>query len=368
MNRLIYLVAVCLFTIAGCSEKTTSSSRTEQSQQEIVEESQPSRVEGIQYNGSGTVGDYQITWNLLVSATGIEGKYQYAGQEQELNLSGSAMGEACILEETDPEGNTTGFWRLWGFPNPGWSGSWKKDDPNGQDSLFVTLSAAEAVVLSPASGWPEEGLKLQSKEVSLHSPDSMCRVIHDLWRATGKNDLSRAYNTANPAPSFQNRSVGLTDCIDARNDAGAVAKDYPPSGEESTISLGIPFLNILPVHADYYEYYAGAAHGNYGQFSKHLLLPDFQELNAGALFKEGYQPVLEGKIRESLSRQFGADGVGLEFEGLPENFHFELHPSQIVVYFNPYEIGPYVLGQVRVPISYGEIREVIREEGPLGEI
>lgn len=368
MNRLIVLFLTSTFLFTACSEKTTSSSRTDQTVPEESAAPETISPEGITYTGSGTVGEYEITWELFVSATQISGTYQYAGQDQFLQLSGEASGDACILTETDPEGAITGSWRLFGFPNPHWNGSWKKDGPNGQDSLFVTLEAKEAILLSPTTGWPEKGLSLISKEVSLHSPDSMCRVIHELWRATGRDDLSRAYNTANPAPSFQNRTVGLTDCIDARADAGDVASDYPPSGEESAISLGIPFRNILPVHADYYEYYAGAAHGNYGQFTKHLQLPGFEEINPEELFVEGYRSLFEEKIREDLTRQFGSDGAGLEFEELPEKFHFELHPTQLVVYFNPYEIGPYVLGQIRIPIAYESIKEVIREEGPLGGI
>ena len=207
---------------------------------------------------------------------------------------------------------------------------------------------------------------MTTKEVSLHSPDSMCRVVHSLWRADGRHTSALAFNDATPAPSFQNRSVGLTDCIDAREEVEASEHEYPPSGEESSVSLGIPFQGILPIHTDYFEYYAGAAHGNYGQFTKHLRLSDFTEITLETLFSEGYREVLEREIRLALKKQFGPDSPAIQFESLPDRFHYELQPAQMVVYFNPYEIGPYVLGQIRIPIPYVSLRHVIHPNGPLG--
>ncbi|HPL63979.1 MAG TPA: DUF3298 domain-containing protein [Syntrophales bacterium] len=46
-----------------------------------------------------------------------------------------------------------------------------------------------------------------------------------------------------------------------------------------------------------------------------------------------------------------------------DNFqYFMLHPEKIVFYFAPYQVAPYYLGEKRVEIRWGRIREYVREE------
>ncbi|MDP5171521.1 MAG: RsiV family protein, partial [Bacteroidia bacterium] len=239
--------------------------------------------------------------------------------------------------------------------------TWYNED---DEQLPIVWTAEKAVLRSAVEGWPAAGLSMTAKEVSLYTPDSLCHVIHKIWRADGNSPIARAFNAVTQPPSFQDRKVGLSDCMIALENMDNL-EGLPPSGEESTVRLGSLVGDILPVHFDYFSFYAGAAHGNYATLTTHLLLPTLKEVDADALFIEGYRPALDKLVRDGLVEQFGAD-AGLEYKALPDDFHFEIQSGQFVVYFNPYEIGPYALGMIQVGIPYKDIHNLIREDGPLG--
>lgn len=357
-GNITYLfLLLSLFSCETSNETTTGKSIEDSSESGSDPATQ---VASILYSGTGQVGEYPVTWEVNIAKNIINGTYQYTGQNALLSLSGEYLDGQSLIVESDPDGKKTGSIELENFPDPIWRGTWLgKND----DELPVSWAAEKAILRSAVEGWPSEGLTLTAKEVSLYTPDSLCHVIHKVWRATGNSPIARAFNAVTQPPSFQDRKVGLTDCMIELEDRESM-EDFPSSGEESVVRLGSLTGNILPIHFDYFSYYAGAAHGNYGSETVHLLLPTLQEIGPNDIFIEGYHAELSSLVGKNLEKQFGPD-AGLEYKGLPDEFNYEIQPDQIVVYFNPYEIGPYVLGRIQVGLSYDEIEQIIREDGPL---
>lgn len=356
----LFLVSL-LITQLSCetSNETTSGNNVEVPAD--APEAPESQRASISYSGSGLIGTYPVSWEVNTSGEVFTGSYQYEGQEASLLLSGESHQGKSLITESDSDGNSTGTIELEAFPSPIWRGTWSNPENGDQHSL--TWTANKAVIHSPTEGWPVEGFSLNAKEVSLYTPDSLCHVTHRVWRAVGNSPIARAFNSVTQPPSFQNRKVGLTDCMISIEEMEGLER-FPASGEESSVRLGQLVGDILPINFDLYSYAAGTPHPNYGSETVHLLLPDLQEISLPQLFKDGFRSLLDEKVKAGLEKQFGT-ASGLEYTGLPDEFNYELQPDQMVIYFNPYEIGPYALGTIQIGIAYQEIEEVIREDGPL---
>lgn len=357
----LFLVSLLSFIFSCETSNETSTGKNSEASSEGIESSETPNAT-ILYSGGGQIGTYPVIWEVISTEDMVSGSYQYEGQEASLSLSGEYVDGKASITESDGNGKKTGRLELENFPDPIWRGTWSN---RNDEQLAIAWTAEKATIRSSVEGWPTSGLSLTAKEVSLYTPDSLCHVIHKIWRADGNAPIARAFNAVTQPPSFQDRKVGITDCMIALEDMESM-EDFPPSGEESTVRLGTLMGNILPVHFDYYSYYAGAAHGNYGSRTTHLLLPTLQEIEPDDIFTEGYQTELSRLVQEGLEEQFGVD-TGLEYKGLPDEFNYELQSNHLIVYFNPYEIGPYVLGKIKVAIPYDQIHGMIREDGPLGK-
>lgn len=355
-----FFLVFSLVSFLSCetSNETTSGVNTEASPKSA--ESSASPKTSILYSGTGQIGTYPVTWEVRSAENVVTGSYQYDGQESSLQLSGEYEKGKILITESESDGKQTGRLELDDFPDPIWRGTWYNQD---DEQLPILWTAEKTVLHSTVEGWPAAGLSMTAKEVSLYTPDSLCHVIHKIWRADGTSPIARAFNAVTQPPSFQDRKVGLADCMIALENMDNL-EGLPVSGEESTVRLGALAGDILPVHFDYFSFYASAAHGNYATSTTHLLLPALEEVDADDLFIEDYRPALDKLVRDGLAEQFGAD-AGLEYKTLSDDFNFEIQAGQFVVYFNPYEIGPYALGMIRVGIPYKDIQKLIREDGPL---
>lgn len=86
------------------------------------------------------------------------------------------------------------------------------------------------------------------------------------------------------------------------------------------------------------------------------------------LFKpdSNYIDVLSRHIKEQIKER---DIPTIdEFEHIKPNQDFYLADLTIVIFFQEYEITPYVVGIPYFPISIYEIEDIIDEEGPLGKL
>lgn len=109
------------------------------------------------------------------------------------------------------------------------------------------------------------------------------------------------------------------------------------------------------------ESYTGGAHGMYSLDWHNYSLAGGHELTLADLFDEQQQEALQALIRQKLYEQFGVTGdEGLVAQGFfPDQIaateNFEITEGGIVFYYNPYDIGSFALGDVRVEISRAEM-------------
>lgn len=84
------------------------------------------------------------------------------------------------------------------------------------------------------------------------------------------------------------------------------------------------------------------------------------------LFKPGsdYVKVLSEEIEEQIEDR-NIQTLG-EFKGIKPNQDFYISDLSLTIFFQEYEIAPYVYGILYFPISIYEIQDIIYEDGPLG--
>ncbi len=160
-------------------------------------------------------------------------------------------------------------------------------------------------------------------------------------------------------------------------------KDFPITGYEShgstldiTSDAFISGGSLLSVPVTSFSYFSGAAHPMtiITTFNYSTLI--YGELNSpGKLFKSDfdYLGYLSGKCIASLkqyAKEVGADGnddmINEGASPSEENFrNWYIENDSLIIVFNPYQAGPYVMGVQTVSIPLSEMLDMLDPKGPL---
>lgn len=144
----------------------------------------------------------------------------------------------------------------------------------------------------------------------------------------------------------------------------------------SVESVGIsPVYDIVSISYTSSEFCCGA-HGIYGSVTKNFQISTGKSLALSDVFKPGYEPYFKKMGEEIIRREnqvpegetladYGYDGF---YDGfvLPENVEF--HDQGIFFYYNPYEVGPWAMPPPEFELTYAEVKDFIKPEGPLGAV
>jgi len=125
---------------------------------------------------------------------------------------------------------------------------------------------------------------------------------------------------------------------------------------------------ILSLTIGNYTFNYPAAHGMTIIKSLTFNIIDGKTYELSDLFKPGsnYVKVLSDIIREQINQR-NIQLLG-EFKGISPNQDYYIADKCLVIYFQLYEITPYVFGFPFFPISVYEIQDIIKEDGPLGKM
>lgn len=149
------------------------------------------------------------------------------------------------------------------------------------------------------------------------------------------------------------------------NEAEEIAKQYfdinvqekPrfPYEVYSTYNITSDKNSFVSFYDDYYEY-LGGAHGLTTRTSYTIDKKKEELLNLKDLFVAGYNytDIINNEIREQIKKnpQDYFDS-GSEFKGIGENQSFYIEDDNLVIYYQLYEIAPYVKGipEFKIPLS-----------------
>jgi len=112
--------------------------------------------------------------------------------------------------------------------------------------------------------------------------------------------------------------------------------------------------------------FTGGAHGNTVQKSLTFDADTGRAYKLSELFKPGTD--YEARLNKIIEEQIKARNLPLlvDYPGISADQDFYIADKSLVVYFQLYEILPYVYGFPYFPISVYDIQDIIDEDGPLG--
>ena len=130
----------------------------------------------------------------------------------------------------------------------------------------------------------------------------------------------------------------------------------------SSYAVKINKNDLFSINLDGYQY-TGGAHGIRWRTSITTDLRTGKVLSLGDLFKPGsnYQEVLGQKIRAQITR-YGEGASAVDFKGVSDNTNFYITEEVLVIYYQPYEIAPYVYGLPEFLIAIEDIEDLLNDE------
>ncbi len=150
--------------------------------------------------------------------------------------------------------------------------------------------------------------------------------------------------------------------------------DFSESDESISASFNWSFehsAEFFEIGTDYLTFrvtkyqHTGGAHPNMTTQYFTLDLKKRKKLTKDLTFKAENNTTLETKILERIKQQFDTEEefeMNIWKEQIKVTDNFYLKDSNLVFYYNPYEIGPHSLGPVEVSFSTNELNEHLKRK------
>lgn len=148
-------------------------------------------------------------------------------------------------------------------------------------------------------------------------------------------------------------------------------------GNSYTSSFHITLFkeDIISISTSLYTYGAGAAHGNHATFGKNYFLNPLRSFNLQDLFSNPSDALskissfcvyyLEFENHDAAPNEWVRSGAGPAWKNFSS---FYLTSSELVIVFQPYEVGCYAEGQRLVPLSSRFLSPILVPGSPLANL
>lgn len=141
--------------------------------------------------------------------------------------------------------------------------------------------------------------------------------------------------------------------------------EFRPYEALTTYKVNRNLKNILSYTAYYYQY-TGGAHGNTAVETINLNTNTGETIQLKDIFKKGvnYKKIINAKILEEMKKRpndFFQENIA-NFAGIKNNQEFYLTDDGFVVYFQTYEIAPYVAGNPEFKFKFQDYKDYINPE------
>lgn len=389
------LVVALAITGAGCRQKTAE-------QQPVTLPTPPPIASDIVETGvmrlTGSAGEIAFDLELMRIPWGVSGTFTYTKNSVTktgtvFNSEDSAATSNLLLVAHDDEelGYLLVIWPTTqtNTLNATWTA---KGSANPVNVVLATQPAAHAMRVAVAELAHKDPTSnndicsFTSAYPLLEDTEPNARAINLLIEKTVVGTLSE---DAAIAPLEQRASEYVANCVgeiqSLLNEFGSENAPTLAYVSDSSASVTLNDEELISLRFDGYDY-TGGAHGNPSLQGLTIQTTTGKALSLKDLFKGDRLQALITKERQILlgveQGEYLYEETSAEFQSfvsqaaLPEaaqlaqfgdESNFYLTESGIVLYHTAYEIAPYAAGQFETMIPYSEIKELIREDGPLSK-
>lgn len=151
----------------------------------------------------------------------------------------------------------------------------------------------------------------------------------------------------------------------------AFFEDFPYEMQytfETGFQLEFNSKNFLSIVLSHYQF-TGGAHGNYFAIGYNINLKDGSVLSLKDIIKDDSFDLLAYECEQAILEKYEAeslDEAGL-FEDvitIPDDQDFYIIPGTLVLQFDPYEIGPWSMGEITAEIPFEKIKDLLKDNLP----
>jgi len=146
--------------------------------------------------------------------------------------------------------------------------------------------------------------------------------------------------------------------------------------EERTVTVRYQSERIVSLNFEV-SFFSGGLHPQYASVFTSSNAATGAKIRLADVLVAGYEPrltrIAEHKFRAVKGIKPGmtlhdAGFIFFKNDTFALNDNFWIGPEGITFYYNPYEIAPYAMGTTELPLTYGEIRDLIKRDGLLGSM
>lgn len=360
MKHLIYLFAAAIILFScGNTNSNSSASATEQTIDTL-----PS---SFFRKYSGTIGDLPIVIDLSRNNDKIKGSYYYTKIGVPINVEGTIKNDGSFDMKEYGNGGVTGNLEGVITPTGGFTGTWKNAD-NSKTLPLTLTEITEGFAQVTFEDRNAKNCKLATKEMEMEGSAEGCTTldVHFLTVNSPSSEVSDKINSYlisnNAISSYTSEKINSLDEM-----MKAVNIDTPEAGFNAEISYDVVTNqnNVICI-SNYSSWYGfGAAHPDYGIYYTNFDLRTGNVIQLEEILNPGFDKELNRIAEVSFIEENGSEGWDFEPGNFTLNRNFAIQPGGLLFTFNPYEIGPYVVGSPSVFVSYKSLFNLIKPDGLL---
>ena len=243
-------------------------------------------------------------------------------------------------------------------------------------ACFDTTSAPEVAPVAPVAAIAEAPIPLRFTMTSLQKASGDCAAECASFEATwpvfegGGSDainawivkaISSAGMTDEPLSPEAAADVFIADWVGYRTESADAL------GWEMNRTVSVVFESRALVVVGVGESsYTGGAHGNYGSTYATFVRQTGEPLSLSDILVDGYEDKLRPHIvvglEVALEASLGDADLYHTAEDVPLAGDWEVNGEALVFHYDPYEIGPYVMGAPSASIPREKIQALIRTD------
>ncbi|RAI97463.1 uncharacterized protein DUF4163 [Chitinophaga skermanii] len=374
-----WLIIACSVALFACNSKTknTGADSTEAAITSVALVKDPFFTKQLK----GTVADQAITMQILKSSDKtFSGYYSYDKIKEPIKLWGGVDSAGNILLHEELIDDVDQYFKGKLTDEGTYEGTWI--GPN-KSYPFKLKVVNEEKVISFLVTHIEDSAKLIDNMAN--SPVGTVRATV-LWPVAGADDatltwLRNAITQFDTKRDFPNAAAYAKNYTDSfvthyrgENDTTGFAEIAAEGGgmsynwdEDNTTEVAWNKYPLLALERYFYAY-TGGAHGNYGSAYQMFDLSKKKELKVADVFKPGFQPALSAALEKSLRKRYKLTPDqplkdNLLFDNKIEpNENFFITDAGVTFSYTPYEIAPYVVGQIYLFVPFSEIKDWVQPE------
>lgn len=317
---------------------------------------------------TGKIKEDSVVLHLQYDDSVVRGKAIFPALEDTLDLAGHLQQGSApalsidVIRENQLANRMKGAWQS----DTKWKGEWQVFPDHKIHP--VQLTSTETIYhIASETGKDAQPVSVKSKVSKMASPDTSCSLIFEypvFGKATGKPAFHSLNKHLRP-PNIRQLPMKLANCIATTTEMVAgFRRIESQSYAIHLVSSRIVSISILTT----------IQQGIPGQMSEE---PSASVLNlnpvtaapfqTSELFLKGYETAISDLVQTHLQNHYGKDW-GIEFETIGPDQDIEIHQGQIVLRFDPGELGEFATEPIRVPVELKMIEAYLHPSGPLAAL